>query len=152
FLTAAHCVAVPRPRRLQPVPPDYPANDGVHDDYLPGKSLLIHWGLNADDADQAEFTIVNTTIHPSWWACPLCEQPNRSPGSAADIAVIEIAEDTPDIRQARVDLNPVAVGAHVVKVGWGCEERTNIDASTLELGRYKTDDAWIIPSSEIQHD
>ena len=152
FLTAAHCVDVPRPRRMQPVPPDYPANDGVHEDYLPGKSLLIHWGLTADDADQAEFTIVKTTIHPSWWECEFCDPPHRSPGSAADIAVIEIAEDTPDIRQARVDLDPVAVGEQVVKVGWGCEERTNIDPSTLELIRYKSDDAWVIPTNEIQHD
>ncbi|HLV68089.1 MAG TPA: trypsin-like serine protease [Polyangiaceae bacterium] len=151
FLTAAHCVAVPRPIRGMPVPPDFPPNDGIAEDYLPGESLLIHWGLDADDPEQGEFTIVQTSIHPSWWACPLCEQPFLSQGGAADIAVIEIAEDTPQIPEAKVELDPIAVGTQVVKVGWGCEESINVDPSTLELGRYKAEDAWILPTSDIRH-
>lgn len=144
FLTAAHCVAVPRPIPRQ-------SNDGLHEDYLPGKQLVINWGLDARDQYQGEFTIVETAIHPSWWSCPLCADPIVTFGGAADIAVIEIAEDTPSIPEATVDLDPVAPGTQVVKVGWGCEERTNVDGATVQLDRYKTEDAWVIPASEIRH-
>lgn len=149
FLTAAHCVAVPRPRRGQTVPEPFPPNNGVADNYLPGKSLLINWGLNVNDADKGQFTIVRTTIHPSWWSCPFCPDPILTPEGAADIAVIEISQNTPQIPQARVDLNPVQTGTQVVKVGWGCEDRTN--RSVTQLTRYKTDDAWTIPASQIRH-
>src|SRR5690606_11991 len=36
--------------------------------------------------------------------------------------------------------------------GWGCEERTNIDPPPQKLGRYKSDDAWVIPATEILHE
>ncbi|HKO49664.1 MAG TPA: trypsin-like serine protease [Polyangiaceae bacterium] len=149
FLTAAHCVAVPRPGRGQPVPEPFPPNNGVADKYLPGKSLLINWGLNVNDADQGQFTIVRTRIHPSWWSCPLCQDPILSQGGAADIAVIEIAQDTSQIPQARVQLTPVQTGTQAVKVGWGCEDRTN--QAVTQLTRYKTDDAWTIPAAQIRH-
>lgn len=151
FLTAAHCVALGRPGRGEEVPEDFPPNDGVRAAYLPGERLRINWGLDADDADQADFTIVATSIHPSWWQCPLCQDPILAQGGAADIAVVEIAEDTPQIPAASVELGTIAPGARVFKVGWGCEERTNIDPTTLQLGRYKADDAVIIPGSEIRH-
>lgn len=151
FLTAAHCVALSRPGRFEPVPPGFPANEGVRDEYLPGEPLLINWGLNADDSEQGTFTVVETVIHPSWWACPLCQDPILAQGGAADVAVIEILEDTPQIPEATVDLTPVAVGTPVVKVGWGCEVRTDVDPNTVELGRYKTADAVTIAASEIQH-
>lgn len=151
FLTAAHCVAVPRPIRGMPVPEPFPPNDGVSDDYLPGEPLLLHWGLDADDAEQAVLTIVETSIHPSWWGCPLCQDPILGLGGAADIAVIELAEATPDIPEARVELDSVEPGTPVVEAGWGCEERTNIDPATLELGRLKTAEASIIPGSQIRH-
>lgn len=152
FLTAAHCVAIGRPFRGMPVPEDFPPNDGVLDRFLPGQSLLINWGLDADDGEQGSFSIVATTIHPSWWQCPLCQEPIVSQGGAADIALIEIAEDTPDIPEARVELDAIATGTPVLKVGWGCEERTNIDPSTLSLGRYKLASAVTIPVAEIRHD
>jgi hypothetical protein len=149
FLTAAHCVAVPRPGRLDPVPDPFPPNDGVGEKYLPGSPLLIHWGLNVDDPEQAEFTITQTSIHPSWWECPLCQQPSRN--AAADIAVVEVAEDSPEIPEARVELDRVAVGAPVVEVGWGCEVTTNLPPGTsVELDRYKLDDAVTIVATEIQ--
>ncbi len=151
FLTAAHCVALGRPGR-EPPPEGFPANGGLRSDYLPGAELLIHWGLDADDAEQAEFTIVETSIHPSWWACPLCQDPILTQAGAADIAVIEIAENTPQIPEARVELDSIETGTPVVEVGWGCEVRTNVDPNTLELGRYKREDATIIAGSAIQHD
>ncbi|HKO47777.1 MAG TPA: trypsin-like serine protease [Polyangiaceae bacterium] len=149
FLTAAHCVSLARPNRSSFPPPDFPPNGGVHDRYLPGNPLLMFWGLDAADGDRAEFTIVKTTIHPSWWACPTCQDAILDDG-AADVAVIEIGEDTPQIPEARVELASIATGTPVVKVGWGCEERTNVDANTLQLGRYKTADASIISGSEIR--
>ena len=147
FLTAAHCVAVPRPYKTTP-PPGFPSNDGVHDDYVPGKPLQIQWGLDADGA-QGTFTIVETVIHPSWWAYPLTPDPPTGPDGAADIAVIEIAEDTPDIPEARVELDRVEPGTQVVKVGWGCEVTNNSPASSL--GRYKAEDAWTLPASELEY-
>ena len=90
FLTAAHCVAVPRPLHGQPVPEDFPPNQGVHDNYLPGKRLLIYWGLDASDKQQGEFTVAKTSIHPSWWTCPPCQDPILG-GDAADIALLEIS-------------------------------------------------------------
>lgn len=149
FLTAAHCVAVPRPGQLGPVPDPFPPNDGVGEKYSPGSPLLIHWGLNVDDPEQAELTITSTSIHPSWWDCPLCQDPTRT--AAADIAVVEIAEDTPQIPQARVELDRIGVGAPVVEVGWGCEVTTQLPPGTrVELDRYKLDDAATIVASEVQ--
>jgi hypothetical protein len=149
FLTAAHCVAVPRPGRLDPVPDPFPPNDGVADKYLPGSPLLIQWGLSVDDPEQVELTITQTSIHPSWWECPLCQEPSRN--AAADIAVVAIAEDTPEILEARVELDHVAVGEPVVKVGWGCEITTNPPPGTsVELDRYKLDDTVTIVATEIQ--
>lgn len=151
FLTAAHCVAVSRPSRVDPVPPNFPPNDGVATKWLPGAPLQINWGLDASDAEQASFTIVATTIHPSWWECAPCQQPILFNG-AADIALIEIAEDTAFIPEATVDLSPVEIGTDLVKVGWGCEVRTNIDAASVELGRYKREDSVSISASEILHE
>ncbi len=144
FLTAAHCVAEPRPDRRD-ITPDFPPNDGIKAKYLPGQSILLNWGLNATDAEKGPVTIVRTSIHPSWWACIPCAEPIMEPG-AADIAVIEIAQSTPQIPMAVVDLNPVPVGQQVAKVGWGCEQP---QATTTELGRYKTADAWVVPPDHI---
>lgn len=150
FLTAAHCVAVGRPIKGLPVPEPFPPNDGIRDDFLPGQSLEMLFGLDASDGQVRRFSIVATSIHPSWWACPLCQEPTRSQGGAADIAVVEIAEETPEIPAASVSLDPVGVGTPVVKVGWGCEERTTVPQETLHLGRFKRADALVIPASEIQ--
>lgn len=152
FLTAAHCVAIGRPGRGQTIPEDYPQNGGVRADYLAGSPLAIRWGLNADDAAQAVFTIVRTSIHPSWWSCPACQDPLLGPGGAADIAVIEIAENTSQIPEANVDVGAVEPGAALVKVGWGCEVRTNVDPSTVELGRYKRANAALVAASQILHE
>jgi trypsin len=149
FLTAAHCVAVGRAIHGMPPPDDYPTNDGLREDYLPGKRLPIYWGLEANDGKKGEFVIARTSIHPSWWSCPLCSNAILD-SAAADIAVIELGEDTPQIPEARVELAKIATGTRVVKVGWGCEERTNVDASELHLGRYKLASASIIPVSEIR--
>jgi len=149
FLTAAHCVALGRPTHGMPPPDDFPQNDGLRDDYLPGKELLIYWGLDANDEQKGKFVIARTTIHPSWWTCPLCVDPILDSG-AADIAVIELGVDTPQIPEARVELSTIESGTQVVKVGWGCEERTNVDASELHLGRFKLAKASTIPVSEIR--
>ena len=148
FLTAAHCVALGRPSQRMAAPENYPPNGGLRDAYLPGKRLLVYWGVEANDGEKAEFVIARTSIHPSWWACPSCTDPIVHSG-AVDIAVIELAEDTPQIAEARVELSNITTGTQVVKVGWGCEERTNVNASELHLGRLKLASAAIIPVSEI---
>jgi hypothetical protein len=149
FLTAAHCVALGRPTHAMQAPENYPPNDGVRDDYLPGKMLSIYWGLDANDEKKGTFVIARTSIHPSWWACPVCSNAIVD-GGGADIAVIELGEDTPQIPEARVELTRISDGTPVVKVGWGCEERTNVDASELHLGRFKLASASTIPVSEIR--
>lgn len=149
FLTAAHCLDVARPGRLEPVPDPFPPNDGVADEYLPGEPLLIQWGLSVNDAEEAVLTIARTTIHPSWWECPLCAEPTRN--AAADIAVVEVVEETPDIPEALVDLGRIGVGEAVVKVGWGCEVTTNLPPGTqAKLDRFKLDETTTIVATEIQ--
>lgn len=149
LLTAAHCVALGRPTHGMTPPENYPPNGGLRDAYLPGKRLSINWGLEASDGKKEDFAIARTSIHPSWWTCPVCGDPILDSG-AVDIAVIELSEDTPQIPEARVELASIATGSQVVKVGWGCEERTNVDAGDLHLGRYKIASASIIPVAEIR--
>jgi hypothetical protein len=149
FLTAAHCVALGRPVHGMPVPENFPPNGGVRDEYLPGKRLSIYWGLDASDGRKGDFVIARTSIHPSWWDCPACGNAIVD-GLAADIAVIELGEDTPKIPEASVELANIVTGTSVVKVGWGCEERTNVDAGDLHLGRFKLASASTIPVSEIR--
>lgn len=141
FLTAAHCVAVPRLYR-QELPPGYPPNDGVDDPYVAGQPLLIQWGLDAD-GPSGSFTIVQTNIHPSWWTSPASPDPVYGAESAADVAVIEIAEDTPEIPEARVDLDTVLPGTPVIQVGWGCEESTL--TPDAHLGRFKAQQVTTLP-------
>jgi hypothetical protein len=150
FLTAAHCVAVPRPWRV-PVE-NFPPNGGVQERYLPGQPLSMHWGRDASDPnDEARgtFTVVKTSIHATWWRCAACAAPHRHDEGAADIAVIEIAEATPQIPKARVELDTIALDAHVIKGGYGCEDRI-VPGRDGTIGRYKRADAWIIPVSEIR--
>ncbi len=142
FLTAAHCVAVPRPARHTTPPPGYPANDGVDDPYVAGQPLLIQWGLDAD-GPSGTFTIVQTSIHPSWWTYPSSPDPVFDEDSTADIAVIEIAEDTPEIPEARVELDAIAPGTPVVEVGWGCEE--SVYTPDTHLGRFKAHESTTLP-------
>lgn len=150
FLTAAHCVALGRPPHGMSPPENFPPNDGIRDDYLPGQRLLINWGIDANSAEKAQFTIVKTSIHPSWWTCPLCSEPILGTDGAADIAVIQISEDTPTIPEASVELSAPAMGTRVVKVGWGCEERTNVEPCTVHLNRFKAAAAQTISATEIQ--
>lgn len=141
FLTAAHCVAVPRLYRTTP-PPGYPANGGVDDPYVAGQPVLIQWGLDAS-GPSGTFTIVQTSIHPSWWVNPGAYDPLRGSDGAADIAVVEIAEDTPDIPEARVELDTVAPGTRVVQVGRGCEVSTRTPDD--HLGRFKAQEETTLP-------
>jgi hypothetical protein len=141
FLTAAHCVAVPRLYRQGP-PPGYPANDGVDEAYVAGQPLLIQWGLD-ENGPSGTFTIVETSIHPSWWANPGSSDPTLDSTSAADIAVIEIAEETPDIPEARVEMDAIAPGTPVVEVGRGCEVSTSTPDE--HLGRFKAQDTTTLP-------
>src|SRR5688572_30162976 len=96
FLTAAHCVDAPRGR----LPPGVVVReDGLAEDFAPGSTIPIHYGLSPTDGQVGQFTIVATTIHPSWLASTL-DEPSKD--AAADIAVFEIAEDTPFIPEAQV--------------------------------------------------
>jgi hypothetical protein len=104
--------------------------------------MLIQWGLDASGAS-GTFTIVQTSIHPSWWKYPGASDPVRGSESAADIAVIEVAEDTPAIPEARVELDTIAPGTRVVEVGWGCEASTR--TPDPDLGRFKAQEQTTLP-------
>lgn len=145
FLTAAHCVDAPRGR----LPPGTVVReDGLAEDFAPGATIPIHYGLSPTDGQVDDFTIVATTIHPSWLASTL-DEPSKD--GAADIAVFEIAEDTPFIPEAQVSLDRLPVGAEVVKLGWGCVTRAN-DPDHAGLLPYKTSEAWIVPVDHVDHE
>jgi len=148
FLTAAHCVDAPRGR----LPPGTVVReDGLAEDFAPGSIIPVHYGLSPTDGQVAEVTIVATTIHPSWLASTLDEPTKDADGAAADIAVFEIEEDTPAIPEAQVSLDRLAVGAEVVKLGWGCVTRAN-DPDHVGLLPYKTSEAWTVPVDHVDHE
>jgi hypothetical protein len=148
FLTAAHCVDAPRGR----LPPGTVVReDGLAEDFAPGATIPIHYGLSPTDGQVGQFSIVATTIHPSWLASTAETPPKDVNGAAADIAVFEIEEETPFIPEAQVSLDRLAVGAEVVKLGWGCETRAN-DPDHVGLLPYKTSAAWIVPVDHVDHE
>ncbi len=154
FLTAAHCVQLPRPSNPDEeaqLPPDYLSNGGVRAAYLPGADIEISWGLHANDQSQGTFTIEETVIHPSWWDCLYCRERPTVMGMA-DIAVIRLLEPTPQIPQARVEVGDVRPGQKVVKVGYGCQDRVPDNLGSAAdgegLGPLKAEEGWTLPVNE----
>lgn len=154
FLTAAHCVQLPRPRSPEEeanLPPDYLSNGGVREAYLPGSSIQISWGLHANDQSKGTFTIEETIIHPSWWDCLYCRTWPTVTGMA-DIALIRLLEPTPQIPRARVEVGDVRPGQKVVKVGYGCQDGVPPDQESAAdgegLGPLKAEEGWTVPASE----
>lgn len=148
FLTAAHCVDAPRGR----LPPGTVVReDGLAEDFAPGSVIPLNYGLDPTDGQVQDVTIVATTIHPSWLATQHDDPPKDAAGAAADIAVVEIAQDTPFIPEAQVSLDRLPVGAEVVKGGWGCETRAN-DPYHVGLRPFKTSPAWTIPVDHVDHE
>jgi alpha-tubulin suppressor-like RCC1 family protein len=97
FLTAGHCVTI----GTTGVP--WPAG--------------TTGTLSADNlgANRRDLTVVQNRLGPSY---PLAADP-----SAPDIAVLEVAESSPDIPVAVVDVTPLVPGNAVVKCGYGCDEQ-----------------------------
>lgn len=154
FLTAAHCVQLPRPTNPQEeadLPPDYLSNGGVREEYLPGSSIQISWGLHANDQFKGTFTIEETIIHPSWWDCLYCRTWPTEVGMA-DIALIRLVDSTPQIPQALVEVGDVRPGQKVVKVGYGCQDRVPDNQESAAdgegLGPLKAEDGWTVPVHE----
>ena len=103
FLTAAHCINDAN----RQVPPGFsgiqmtPANDASNPRIL---------------------NVVSAHILPEWTAGePSCEGFLCGFGFVPDVALIIVAEDTPDVPAARIDDTPVVPGDAVVMTGYGCE-------------------------------
>jgi hypothetical protein len=107
FLEAAHCVhdtennTVPPRGQLQ----------------VATKNAMLY----ANDAVGLE--VVSVQVMQGWLdACQTpCGANVLSPQHPADIALIEVASDTPDIAEAYVDISPVLPGDALIETGYGCE-------------------------------
>lgn len=145
YLTAAHCV-FDRNELADGFPPtNAPNHDGVAAQFSPGASIAIAYGLNVNDQSQrATVKVVKTNIHPTWL---VYSRIHLTVAGGADIAVVEVDRDLPQIPEARVELGEVQPGTPVVKVGFGCEDSAGGNVNVL--GRYKTADATVLPASAL---
>ena len=110
FLLAAHCVH------------DTTAN-ALSAAYVAGARMRVDAGALGGGGPGADVTIAATHIFPAWTAacvapCPVNVLAATHP---ADVALIEVAEETPAIAEASLDPRPVADGNRVVLAGYGCE-------------------------------
>ena len=103
ILTAAHCVYDLTTRATDPT-------------FAPGQQFWFTSGLSESDGLR-QLTVVSTSVHPSW---PESGQPPII--HPADVAVVEVLEDTPEVPEAAVDATPAAVGDPVVITGFGCDK------------------------------
>jgi hypothetical protein len=116
FLLAAHCVH------------DTTAN-ALSGAYVTGARMRVDAGAPGGGGPGADVTVAATHIFPAWTAacvapCPVNVLAATHP---ADVALIEVVEETPAIAEASLDPRRVADGDRVVLAGYGCE-----------VGLYKT--------------
>jgi V8-like Glu-specific endopeptidase len=147
YLTAAHCVVDPNELAGGLTPTNAPNRDGIAAKFSPGASIPIAYGIQVNDSSQrATVKVVKTHVHPTW-----LEYMNhrQRPGvvGGADIAVIKVDRDLPQIPEARVELGEIQPGTLVVKGGFGCEDHALRPESPLN--RYKTAFATVLPPSEL---
>src|SRR5690606_26368645 len=120
FLTAGHC-----------------ALDGLgnlNDAYQSGATFWLtdHNNPPPYTPPYESYTVQQTHVHPAWvqtcqdylaqYPGGECEAMVLQPGHAPDVALVVVAELSPHIPAAAVDLNPVAVNDSLRVFGYGCEQ------------------------------
>jgi hypothetical protein len=141
ILTAAHCVHEPYGNTLD-------------SRFQAGGTIWI----TAEPAPQPSVDsyrsvqIAQTYLAPGW--LETCVAPCRvnvlNSSHPADVAVIELATDTPDIPEAEVDLGAVVAGDPVVITGYGCEESLNAPFD-YDTSRLKLEQLVALPVSALLH-
>ncbi len=135
FLTAAHCV-------------ERETSGELAEEYGSGSSIELRWQNEQNQPVQGTFTIIETLIHESWGAQGTIQ---RTHAGMADIALVRVDGDTPGIPRAQVEVGEVLPGHKVVKVGYGCQERTfdgNGNAIETGHGLLKTEEGWTVRAEE----
>jgi hypothetical protein len=95
-------------------------------------------------------TVVKTTMAPGWTeTCSIpCGVNVLNPSHPPDAAVIEVAEETPEIPEATIDSREVAAGDPVVMTGYGCE---NGYGNPSERSRFKLESTTALTFAALVH-
>jgi len=136
LLTAAHCVLDPSTLDLR-----YPA----------GSAIVLR---ERPREDWAERIVTAVHVHPAWVSA--CTEAYCAASvvtatvDAPDVAVIELAADV-DVPITPVDHEPLAEGARVTLVGYGCTRGVlaEDDRAAVDL---RTADASLVAASRTVHD
>ena len=112
LLTAAHCVV-----GLSTMDPKYDATHPVRLASTPAAGHVAH-------------AVTKTTVHPAFQtkcAETLCSiAAVVAKVDAPDVALLELADDLPDVEVVPIDATPLAVGGTVELVGYGCTEGVHV--------------------------
>jgi hypothetical protein len=156
FLTAAHCVHKKENNTLSP-------------DYQPGSFIGITTAKKVTSANRAAVTqwveVKSTVMHPGWAeACGSgCNVNVLGPDVPPDVAVVTLAEDTPKIPAAKVDLHTIGAGEGVIVTGYGCTKSVNtphadnyqqlrFDITKAIAGDALNHPGSFVPSGDPRHD
>lgn len=98
FLSAAHCFGDPNQATLAMTPKN-------------------------DASDISYLTVVSVNVHPEYTNCSQCANDGSMSdfGFRPDVALIVVAEETPDVPEATIDPEPVSISDAVTLSGYGCE-------------------------------
>lgn len=111
-----------------------------------------------DMSQYKAFTVERTHVHPAWLqACrdTLAQNPNQTECAdpvpklqrGPDVAIVVVAELSPHIPEAAVDLTPVAVNDPLHIVGYGCEQ-----PGGRPVPRLKTESVPAVSLDALKHD
>lgn len=148
LLTAAHCVHDDKTNSLRPM-------------YLPHSLIEI---TNAHDVTPANQQAVaqlveveSTAMHPQWVkdcgsSCDFDTfGPNvLGPNVPPDVAVVTLAEDTPSIPAAVVDMHTIATGEGVVVTGYGCTKSLN-EKYDYDYQQLRFDETQALDGEALNH-
>jgi len=117
FLLAAHCV-------VEASGEDENYTNQIKSTFSEGVTLSLDRALNhVKDKWSHSVTVARVFVHPAYRYSSVT-QPWLKPQAISDVAVVVVAEKTPDIPILPVSDEPLIAGATVTKVGYGCPETT----------------------------
>jgi hypothetical protein len=137
FITAAHCVHDSE-RNTVPVG---------------GLVRVTTKRAQVRSGDYLDLDLVDIHVMQGWLdACQApCGANVLSAAHPSDVALFEVAEDSPDIREAYVDISPVLPGDALVEVGYGCEDGYGI-AFDYANRRLKVEQVVALPAGSLLHE